>query len=130
MTIRKKNTDIFEKPGSKIIKEWDRKQVFFYIFSLIELILKEIGGRRFNFFVNLFSESLKEWRNKKGLKILNPSALKTIEKADLESKKVIAVDRHSYEKGLDRLLLIWQKEEKKHQGWTLEIYGKTNDNNH
>jgi glycosyltransferase involved in cell wall biosynthesis len=43
---------------------------------------------------------------------------------NLNSKKVITVARHSYEKGLDRLLLIWEKVVEKYPDWKLEIYGK------
>ena len=49
---------------------------------------------------------------------------KTNQFPNLNSKKVITVARHSYEKGLDRLLLIWEKVVEKYPDWRLEIYGK------
>ncbi|MCB4234502.1 glycosyltransferase [Kaistella anthropi] len=42
-------------------------------------------------------------------------------------KKVIAVGSHSYNKGYDLLLTIWQKIENQFPDWTLEIYGKAVD---
>ena len=48
--------------------------------------------------------------------------------AELKANKVIAVGRHVYEKGFDRLLKIWQKVVINHPDWHLDIYGKSNDN--
>ena len=78
--------------------------------------------------MTLSHASLQEWNVKNGLVIPNPLWFETTTFSDLKAKKVIAVGRHSYEKGLDRMLQIWQKVIQKHPDWTLEIYGKSNQN--
>lgn len=42
----------------------------------------------------------------------------------VESKRIIAVGRLSWEKGYDRLLKIWKSIVVKHPDWTLDIYGE------
>lgn len=117
---------IFECHGSKYIEEKEQAKYFFG--TKIKLLLKELSSKKYNKFVGLSKESLKEWNIKNGVVIPNPLWFKTVKFADLKSKKVIAVSRHSYEKGLDRMLQIWQKIIAKHPDWCLEIYGKSNEN--
>ena len=42
----------------------------------------------------------------------------------LSEKRVIAVGRYHYQKGFDLLLKAWQKVEKQHPDWQLDIYGQ------
>ncbi|MGL2967014.1 glycosyltransferase family 4 protein [Flavobacterium sp. XGLA_31] len=83
--------------------------------------------RKFEALVTLSQDALAEWNADKGIVIPNPIVVNNISLPDLESKKVIAAARYSYEKGLDRLLRIWQLVIVKHPDWVLEIYGKTSD---
>lgn len=116
---------IFEIHGSKNIEEQEQSSLFFSkTISLLKLLLKEFGAKKFTRFIALSKHSLKEWSVNNGLIITNPLVLNNEVKANLQSKKVIAVARHSYEKGLDRLLNIWQKVVEKHPDWILEIYGR------
>jgi glycosyltransferase involved in cell wall biosynthesis len=117
---------IFECHGSKYIEENEQATSFFKI--KFRLAFKEFSANRFTTFVALSKQSLKEWNVKNGLIIPNPLWFKTTQIADLRSKKIIAVSRHSYEKGLDRMLQIWQKVVRKYPDWCLEIYGKSNEN--
>ena len=117
---------IFECHGSKYIEEKEQAKYFFG--TKIKSLFKEVSANKYNKFVGLSKESLKEWNVKNGIVIPNPLWFKTTQFADLKSKKVIAVSRHSYEKGLDRMLQIWQRVVQKHPDWCLEIYGKTNEN--
>lgn len=113
---------IFESHGSKFIEEKRRNK---YLPSTrIKWLFKDFSANMFTNFVALSDESLNEWDVKEGLVIPNPLWLETNISAKLESKKVIAVARHSYEKGLDRLLVIWQRIAKMNPDWILEIYGK------
>jgi len=113
---------LFESHGSKFIEE---KQQNKYLSPIrIKLLFKDILANRFDKFIALSNESLMEWDVKDGLVIPNPVWLQTDISAILESNKVIVVARHSYEKGLDRLLFIWEKIAKIHPDWILEIYGK------
>lgn len=117
---------IFECHGSKYIEEKEQAKYFFG--TKIKSLFKELSANKYDKFVGLSKESLKEWNVKNGIVIPNPLWFKTTQFADLKSKKVIAVSRHSYEKGLDRMLQIWQRVVHKHPDWCLEIYGKTNEN--
>jgi glycosyltransferase involved in cell wall biosynthesis len=117
---------IFECHGSKYIEE--KEQAKYFSGTKIKSLFKEFSANKFTKFVALSKESLKEWNVKNGVVISNPLWFRASSFADLKSKKVIIVGRHSYEKGLDRMLLIWQKVIKKHPDWSLEIYGKSNEN--
>jgi glycosyltransferase involved in cell wall biosynthesis len=117
---------IFECHGSKYIEENEQANSIFT--TKFKLAFKEFSANRFTKFVALSKQSLKEWNLNNGLIIPNPLWFKTTQIADLKSKKVIAVSRHSYEKGLDRMLQIWQKVVQKYPDWCLELYGKSNGN--
>jgi len=117
---------IFECHGSKYIEE--KEQTKYFSGTKLKLAFKAFAVNRFAKFVGLSSESLKEWNVKNGVLISNPLWFKASRFSDLKSKKVIAVGRHSYEKGLDRMLEIWKKVIEKYPDWTLEIYGKSNEN--
>ena len=117
---------IFECHSSKYIEETEPTQYF--TSTKIKMFFKELAANRFTKFVALSKESLKEWNVKNGVVIPNPLWFEPTTFSDLKSKKVIAVGRHSYEKGLDRMLQIWQKVIQKHSDWTLEIYGKSTEN--
>lgn len=116
---------IFECHGSKYAEE--NPQTNHYL-TKIKLKFKEFSANKFTKLIALSPENLKEWDVKNGLVIPNPLWLQTEVKAILESKKIIVVARHSYEKGLDRVLIIWQKVTKKHPDWVLEIYGTKSKN--
>lgn len=115
---------IFECHGSKFIEEKPLKSDFISrIRRSLKYKFKDFAANKFSKVVTLSNESLNEWNVKNGLVIANPCWVQNDIVADLKSKKVIAVARNSYEKGLDRLLLIWEKVIKKHSDWILEIYG-------
>lgn len=81
----------------------------------------------FNKFIVLTKGNLKEWPEENAEVIPNPLSFYPEHSAKLFSKKVIAVGSHSHNKGYDLLLNIWQKIESAFPDWTLEIYGKYND---
>ena len=125
--ILKTNTPIvFECHGSKYLEETQPSKCFFS--TKIKLLFKELFAKSFTKFVALSKASLQEWNIKNGVVIANPLWFEATTFSDLKAKKVIAVGRHSYEKGWDRMLQIWQKVIQKHPDWTLEIYGKSNQN--
>lgn len=129
LLLKTKKPIIFESHGSKFIEEHEQSNHFFSkAGTFIKLFLKEFGSRKFTKFVTLSNESLKEWKGINGIIIPNSLIINSEPKATLQSKKVIAVARHSYEKGLDRLLIIWQKIIEKHPDWILEIYGSKTEN--
>lgn len=117
---------LFECHGSKFVEEnFKRETLFAEKFSQIKCNYKNFGARKFNKFVALSDESLKEWTVDNTAVIPNPVWIENPFVAELNTKKVIAVGRHSYEKGWDRLLLIWQKTIEKYPDWILEIYGNS-----
>jgi glycosyltransferase involved in cell wall biosynthesis len=117
---------IFECHGSKYIEEKQLKLNLISKFkSALKYKFKDFGANKFSKLVALSNESLNEWNVENGLVISNPSWIKNNIGADLKSKKVIAVARNSYEKGMDRLLIIWQKVIVKHPDWILDIYGES-----
>ncbi|MFV5699363.1 glycosyltransferase family 4 protein [Flavobacterium sp. ZT3R17] len=123
--ILKKNIPIIlECHGSKYIEERKSAHVFF---QKLKYKLKNFGAKRYTNLIALSNESLEEWNVKNGAVISNPCWLQTDIPAELKSKKVIVVARNSYEKGLDRLLFIWEKVLQKHPNWILDIYGKEID---
>lgn len=89
---------------------------------------KKFSAKKFNKFVVETNESIQEWDIQNGVVIPNPLWFSSNKVADLKANKVIAVGRHVYEKGFDRLLKIWQKVVINHPDWHLDIYGKSNDN--
>lgn len=122
--IAKTKTPIlFECHGSKFIEEESQKTNFISkSIQKLKYRFKDFGAQKFTKIVALSNESLKEWNVENGIVIPNPSWIKSKKTADLKNKKVIAIARNSYEKGLDRLLLIWKEIGEKYPDWTLDIY--------
>ena len=85
--------------------------------------LKILLANKFSASIFESTENKLEWKSKNAIVIPNPLWFSAAKKSSLKNKKVIAVARHNYEKGLDRLLKIWVEVIKKHPDWHLEIYG-------
>ena len=120
---------LFEVHGSIFNRENEIKPNFLNTIKLnIELTFKKIATIKFTKIILLSEESAKEWSLKNSRIIPNPMWFNGILASNLEAKKAIAVARHSYEKGIDRLLLIWQKVVLIHPEWTLDIYGESEGN--
>lgn len=101
--------------------------------SLLKKCINYFKYKFYNYCISKFSkcivlvESLKREFNTNNIVVIpNPIWFTTNEKPDYNSKKVIAVGRHSYEKGFDRMLFIWQVIHSKYPDWQLEIYGNSN----
>jgi glycosyltransferase involved in cell wall biosynthesis len=130
--VLKKNVPlVLEMHSSKFIEESEiNKNVFSkLLFNSISL-LKKNGIERYDRFIVETKESILEWKVKDTIAIPNPLWFTTQVLSDLNNKKVIAVGRHTYEKGFDRMLQIWKKVLVKHPDWILDIYGKSSENNH
>lgn len=120
---------IFEVHGSIYNRESELKSSLINaIKQKIVVVFKKIAARKFAKIILLSQESDKEWNLKNSVIIPNPIWFSTKEISQLKSKRAIAVARHSYEKGIDRLLSIWQKVVLIHPEWILDIYGEWNDN--
>lgn len=87
--------------------------------------VKQILGNGFSYVIFLTQGNLKEWSLKNTMVIPNPLSFYPEKSSELKNKKVIAVGSHSYNKGYDRLIEIWNRTEKDFPDWSLEIYGKS-----
>ncbi|TDP01602.1 glycosyltransferase family 4 protein [Flavobacterium sp. 245] len=114
---------VFECHGSKFIEEkFQKTDLLSKFVSSTKYRFKDFSAGKFTKIVALSEESLNEWNVENGIVIPNPSWIQTTVVSNLKEKRIIAIARNSYEKGLDRLLLIWEKVIKKHPDWTLDIY--------
>ena len=111
--------------GSKYVQEQKNPNALLEFFRIK---IKEIGVRKYTKVLFLSNESAEEWNAKTPIIIPNPISFSSKDSSDASSKKVIAVARHSYEKGLDRMLQIWRIISVKYPDWQLEIYGSSNEN--
>jgi glycosyltransferase involved in cell wall biosynthesis len=125
LLINTKIPIIFEAHGSRF-NEYKESR-FFGFTNRFKYIYRNYCASKFLTFVALSQESLNEWSVKNSIVIPNPLWIETKSYSDLKAKKIIAVARHSHEKGIDRLLQIWKLVAEKHSDWSLEIYGKPNE---
>jgi len=84
---------------------------------------------KFKRFVVLTPSNIKEWKGNNIIAIPNPLSFESSNTSSLENKKIIVVGSHSYNKGYDLLLKVWENIEQKHSDWELNIYGKYDKNN-
>lgn len=125
--VDKKRKLIFESHISKLIVL--KKE------SIIALVVHQFKYQFYDYCISKFTkcvvlvaDSKREFKSKNVMVIPNPLWFSNDEIAIKTEKKVIAVGRHSYQKGFDNMLLIWQKVVEKHPDWQLEIYGESNPN--
>jgi glycosyltransferase involved in cell wall biosynthesis len=125
LLVKKRIPTVFECHGSIWVEDKKTPKWITFLKSKYKLVLASF----FTQFVVLSEESRREWMLGNCVIIPNSIAVDVTKKAALEAKKVIAVARHSYEKGIDRLLLIWREVQKIKPDWHLEIYGDFSQNN-
>jgi glycosyltransferase involved in cell wall biosynthesis len=110
--LKTKTPIVFECHGSKFVEDKANNGSFLLKFKY----------KFKNFAAGKFNESLQEWNVSNACIIPNPAWIETEITSGLNNKKVIAIARYSYEKGLDRLLLIWEIVIKNYPNWILDIY--------
>ena len=117
---------VFEVHGSKYNEELGYASNWVSdFFHNFKYKIRNFGAKKFDYFVALSKESAAEWNNVIAKIIPNPLVFTSEIQSTNESKTVIFVGRHSFEKGIDRLLTIWEIVHRNHPDWTLEIYGKS-----
>lgn len=127
--LKTKNPIIFEAHGSKFNEELFVGNSIYHTFRRkIKVLYRGFLANKFDFCIVLSPQSFEEWNIKNAVIIPNAIWFQVDKLATLQSKKVITVARHSYEKGLDRLLPIWKIITEKYPDWVLEIYGEENEN--
>ena len=120
---------VLEMHSSKFIEERESaKNIFKKVSANCIHALKNTGIKKYDRFVVVTNESIAEWNINNTIVIPNPLWFTSEKSSALENKKAIAVGRHTYEKGFDRMLQIWRKVVDKHPDWILEIYGKSSEN--
>lgn len=119
--ISKKHKIIFECHGTIYTEE---KQVFIADYFINKFY--QICASKFAKLVVLVEDFKNEFETSNLVVISNPIWFTSSKIPDYKAKKVIAVGRHSHQKGFDIMLSIWQKVVRKHSNWILEIYGESN----
>ncbi|WP_445957808.1 glycosyltransferase family 4 protein [Yeosuana sp.] len=116
---------VYERHASKnIFKNSDQLSIYQNLKFKILNSLMHIGARKYDRFVVLTHDNLTEWHLNNLIVIPNPLSFYPKKMAVLENKKVISVGNHGFQKGYDRLILIWKNIIKKHPDWQLVVYGK------
>ncbi len=78
-------------------------------------------------FVILTNEEKHNWPELNNIKVIgNPIVINTDKVSNCSSTQVIAVGRHSYQKGFDLLIKSWNLIAQKYPNWILKIYGDGN----
>ena len=129
LIIKKKRPIIYERHVSRNIF-LGTDQIGFFLNIRIKLLfgLMNVLGANFNKFIVLTNDNLLEW-NLKNLEVIpNPLTFYPDKVSSLQNKSVIAVGKHCYQKSYDRLLASWQIVQESHPDWTLNIYGKIDEN--
>ncbi|HLS71722.1 MAG TPA: glycosyltransferase family 4 protein [Chitinophagaceae bacterium] len=78
----------------------------------------------FDKFVVLTASNIAEWKKENVIAIPNLLSFQSNKTNDLESKNIIVVGSHSWNKGYDLLIKAWKEIEKSYTNWSLTIYGK------
>lgn len=84
-------------------------------------------AKKFDRFVVLTNANKEEWQNAAVEVIPNPISFYPKESSALDTKRVIVVGSHSYNKGYDNLLKIWKNIETQYPDWRLAIFGKIDE---
>ncbi|WP_318344731.1 glycosyltransferase family 4 protein [Flagellimonas baculiformis] len=117
-------TIVYERHVSKVVEQGEGKGSFSKrISTKIKYKLMDIGAKKFDSFIVLTEGNRKEWKSPNVRVIANPLPIFPEGVSALTEKKVIAVGKHCYQKGYDRLLMAWEVVTKQHPDWTLEIFG-------
>lgn len=123
----KKNKVIFECHVTRFDNELKifhpGRLINFFKFKLYDFLLAKYLK------IVILSQSFKsEIKSKNTVIIPNSLWFSSADISNNKAQKVIAVGRHSYEKGYPDMLAIWKKVLKTHPNWMLEIYGETDLN--
>ena len=113
--INKSNYRNFDKENSNIFKS------IFAKLWMRELISKL---QQLSCLVVLTEKDKESWRELSNVEAIpNPLPFTTDSISSLSEKRVIAICRYSYEKGIDLLLQAWKKVEDEITEWRLDVYG-------
>ena len=113
--INRANYRNFSKADSNLFK---RLFAHFWMHNLVEKL------RRLDCLVVLTDKDREAWTELSNVEAIpNPLPFVPSAVSNLTQKRVVAVARYSYEKGIDLLLQAWAQVEKQHPDWRLEVFG-------
>ncbi|WP_269235151.1 glycosyltransferase family 4 protein [Flavobacterium flavigenum] len=121
--IKTKVPVLLEVHGSKTEIINRKHSLLRFLKRKIHLLIKTFAITKFDRVIFLSKKSAAEWNFYKAKIIPNSLWFEPNLQSSLTSKVAIAIGRHSYEKGLDRLLPIWKEVSKQNPDWKLKIYG-------
>ncbi|AXG74936.1 glycosyltransferase family 4 protein [Flavobacterium arcticum] len=125
--IKRKLPLVYERHVTKYKKEKPDKSRLASLFKdNIKSIFMDFCAKRYHKFIAVTTDGAQEWESKNVEVIPNPLWLITDKSADLQSKRLISIGRHDYQKGYDRLFVIWKRIVEKYPDWQLDIYGSSN----
>lgn len=117
---------VYERHVSKSVEIKKDKNTFLdKLVVKLKFKLMDFSGGLYHRFIVLTNGNAKEWKLKNIHIIPNPLSFfpKQSDLSILENKKVLAVGKHSFQKGYDRLLKSWKIVHQSHPLWELDIYG-------
>lgn len=127
--LSKKFKYVYERHNSKSVNYTQNSDSFKTQFiNKAKKALLDKGGRAYDKVVLLSDDHIEEWKYLKHIEIIsNPLIFYPEKVADLENKRVLAVGRHTHQKGFDYLLKSWSEVVKVHKDWVLDVYGKKDE---
>jgi glycosyltransferase involved in cell wall biosynthesis len=122
--IPRKQKVVFECHGTRYTGE--NSTIFFdAIFNRFKYKFFDVCANQFSKVIVPVDDFRNEFKSNNLVFISNPIWFFTKEVPNYNSKKVIAVGRHCYQKNFEQMLFIWKKVLHKHSDWILEIYGES-----
>ncbi|MEN9336607.1 MAG: hypothetical protein RLZZ500_1594 [Bacteroidota bacterium] len=118
---------IYERHVSKEIEFHDQMGMLKRNMVRVKHAFMNYFGGRFNRFVVLTQGNTNEWPLSNLVVIPNCLTFNPEKVADLSAKRLLAVGKHGYQKGFDRLLASWNQIQADFPEWALHIYGKFED---
>jgi glycosyltransferase involved in cell wall biosynthesis len=125
--LNKKFKLVYERHVTKFIE--DKAKTFRLLsatFSKLVYKFMDYSAAKFDEFIVVTQQGKNEWGSKNLAVIPNPLWFSSDVVSSLTNKRVIAVGRHAYEKGYDRMFAAWKQVIKKYPEWMLDIYGDDN----
>lgn len=124
MLLGNKQRIIYERHVSKAIEFHENMGFLKRLLVRGKHQLMNYLGTKFDRFVVLTEGNTQEWPLRNLVVIPNCLTFYPKDNATLEVRRVIAVGKHGYQKGFDRLLQSWKMIYTQFPDWSLHIYGK------
>lgn len=123
--IKDRSSKILEFHYSKYFRKYTSRGLIWNILSYFLNSQDERNAKKFDRFIVLTHEDREDWGNQANMIVIpNPCVIQTDAVADKSIRRVIAVGRHTVQKGFDRLVDIWKIVHRDYPDWTLEIFGE------